>query len=329
MKQRQSNIELLRILAIFCVLIQHGLWYGVDLPTHFSISANPCNELMNIFLRSATIGNVDVFILISGWFGIHFSWRGLSKFVYQVFFLLWLIFFVTLATNRAAIDVSGIKATMSIYDGYWFVMAYLGMYILSPVLNAFAETASKRQFSLLLIAFYAFQCYYCWGWGMVNYFHGYSIVFFCGLYLTSRYVRLYTVKMLEEHPFLIYIISTLVITSIATLGLCCFDSPMRMWRYDNPMAILGAVAILITFNKISFTNKTINWFAKSCFAVYIIHFNPFVFPYFKECMKWVATNFKGLVYPFSIVLYFIFVYIACSLVDGIRRKSWYVIQRKS
>lgn len=328
MKQRQSNIELLRILAIFCVLMGHGCWLGADLPTAASMSSNPLPDFMRILLGSATIGSVDVFVLISGWFGIHPTRRGLGKFVYQVFFLLWFIYIVALVTGNASITMNSIKATMGIYDGYWFVMAYLGMYILSPVLNAFAETASKRQFSLLLIAFYAFQCYYCWGWGMVNYFNGYSIVFFCCLYLTARYVRLYHVKILQNHPWTVYLASTFIIMIVATFGLWYFGSPVRMWRYDNPLVIVGSVCIIVAFNKMNFSSKAINWLAKSSFAVYIVHFNPFVFPYFQRGAAWLSDNYNGLLYILLAFSYFAIVYIACSVVDWIRMVSWAGIQRK-
>lgn len=327
MKQRQSNIELLRIFAILNVLMGHGCWLGADMPTSGDFSSHFFQEAVRVITSSATIGSVDVFVLISGWFGIHASRRGLGKFIYQVLFLLWGIYVVALLAGNTVFDLKGIQTAMGIYNGYWFVMAYLGMYILSPVLNAFAENASKRQFEALLLAFYVFQCYYCWGWSMVNYFEGYSIVFFCGLYLTARYVRLYPVKLLYKRPVSIYALSTLTVSVVAYFGLSRIDSPIRMWRYDNPIVILASVCILIAFTKIKFTSKAVNKLAQSCFAVYIIHFNPLVFPYFQKGVMLIAAMFDDISYTIVVLLYFAFVYLVCSVIDWVRQLSWLMIVR--
>lgn len=232
-----------------------------------------------------------------------------------------------LLTGNSELDIKGIQTAMGIYDGYWFVMAYLGMYILSPVLNAFAENASKRQFEIFLLAFYIFQCYYCWGWSMVNYFEGYSIVFFSGLYLTARYVRLYPVKLLYKRPVSIYVFSTLAVSVVAYFGLSRIGSPIRMWRYDNPIVILSSISILIAFTKIKFTSKAVNKLAQSCFAVYIIHFNPLVFPYFQKGVTLIAAMFDGISYTIVVLLYFVFVYLACSVIDRVRMLSWSIVEK--
>ena len=59
---------------------------------------------------------------------------------------------------------------------YWFVMAYLGLYILSPVLNAFADNAKKKQYIMFLCVLFSYQTYF-------NLFHfdgtfglGYSVL---------------------------------------------------------------------------------------------------------------------------------------------------------
>ena len=87
-KQRLSSIELLRIIAILGVLVDHvGMVAGL-LPTGGDIVTKPLASIANIFSLSLAIGSVDVFVLISGWFGIKATKRGLARFLYQVFFLI-------------------------------------------------------------------------------------------------------------------------------------------------------------------------------------------------------------------------------------------------
>lgn len=327
MKQRQSNIELLRILAIMGVLACHGCWQQLPVISSENIVSHFPHCFIQMFIECGTWGCVDIFVLISGWFGIHPSYRGLGKLIYQVLFLLWGIYIVALLTGNVIFDFRGIQTSMGIYEGYWFVMAYIGMYILSPVLNAFVDSVSEKQFGMLLLTFYIFQCYYSWGWGMVNYFHGYSIVFFCGLYLTARYVRLYPLKIIQKRPFTVYIVGTLIAATLACLGIWAFGSPIRQMRYDNPLIILSSVCILVAFSKNIFTNKVINKLAQSCFAVYIIHFNPIVFPYFRKGAVDLMEKFDGMAYIVVIFVYFCLVFMTCAAMDWVRMISWSAVSR--
>lgn len=183
---RQSNIELLRILAMLFVLIGHANGLVLGLPATEDFQNNPLSSFCRILFTSLAVGGVNIFVLISGWFGIHATKKGAAKFIFQVMFLLWGIYLVSILLGREKLSFEGIKVCMGLTNEYWFVMGYLGLYIFSPLLNSFVKTSSKIGLRNFLIAFYAFQCYYCWITGVVSYFEGYSIVFFCGLYLTGR-----------------------------------------------------------------------------------------------------------------------------------------------
>jgi hypothetical protein len=222
----------------------------------------------------------------------------------------------------ADINIVDIKASMGIYGGYWFVMAYLGMYILSPVLNAFADHASKKQFSLLLFAFYAFQCYYSWFWSMVNYFNGYSIVLFCGLYLTARYFRKYEGSIFQRHPWKLYIGISVLVSLAAGIGIFLTGHPLKMLRYDNPLVIISSVAVVHAFSKLRLQSGVVNRLARACFAVYIIHFNPLIFPYFKQGIVYFQQHYSTMPFLACVVFYLCLVYIACALIDSFREKAW-------
>lgn len=326
--QRQSNIELLRIVSIFFVLIGHAFGVVLGMPDANDIDASLSTSFLRILLGAAALGGVNIFVLISGWFGIHPNKLGLAKLIYQVFFLLWGIYAVALLLDKADLSLSGLKVSLGIYDGYWFVMAYLGLYLLSPVLNAFAENATKRQFQVLLVGFYLFQCYYCWIMGMVNYFNGYSITFFCGLYLTSRYVRLYPIKVLERRAWIIYSIITLFLAVCATIGIRFVGSPLKLLRYDNPLEIVASVCFLLGFLKIKLQSKVVNVLAKSCFAVYIIHFNPFVFPFFRAGVEWIAGRYYSIYFVLVMFAFLVVVYLICSIIDAVRALSWMLFSSK-
>ena len=81
-KDRDSNFELLRILAMFLIVLshlsQHGLWFAPDTAPSF-------NFLLSRF-SLGWLGNL-LFMLISGYFMSHvqFSWKKLFRLWFQVF----------------------------------------------------------------------------------------------------------------------------------------------------------------------------------------------------------------------------------------------------
>ena len=86
MKERLSNIELLRIVAMLFVLIVHSDFVALGTP-----STNDCMEsgiasFTRIFLETLSYVCVNVFVLISGWFGIKPSKKGFCNFIFQCFF---------------------------------------------------------------------------------------------------------------------------------------------------------------------------------------------------------------------------------------------------
>jgi peptidoglycan/LPS O-acetylase OafA/YrhL len=79
-------MELLRIIAMFMVLVLHSNFAAVGEPTCDIINNNPFSQSLSVLTESFAVVAVDVFILISGWFGIHSSVKGFGNFVFIVIF---------------------------------------------------------------------------------------------------------------------------------------------------------------------------------------------------------------------------------------------------
>lgn len=311
---------------MLAVLYGHGVGLVHGLPFSEEIKEQPGISFCRILFYTTFSCGVNIFILISGWFGIHATRQGLVKFIFQFIFLLWGLYIIFILTGKTQLSLEGIKISIGLTDGYWFIMGYLGLYILSPILNAFVENATKKQFKSLLLSFYTFQCFYSWLTNYVNYFSGYSIMLFCGLYLTARYVRRYPIIGLNNNAGKTIICIILLISIIVLMSLKHFGHASHMLRYDSPLIILQSLCILLFFNKLSFQNTIINWLAASCFAVYIIHFNPFVFPYFINVAKIIDNSFMHFSYVFAITLYLISVFILCVLLDQLRIFVWKLLK---
>jgi surface polysaccharide O-acyltransferase-like enzyme len=82
-KVRQSNFELLRIIAMFMVLILHADFQALGAPDKAELIKFPLAATIKVIFEMACIVAVNVFVLISGWFGIRPSVKGISKFIFQ------------------------------------------------------------------------------------------------------------------------------------------------------------------------------------------------------------------------------------------------------
>ena len=115
---------------------------------------------MRIFFEALSIVCVNVFVLISGWFGIRPSLKGVSRFIFQCLFFLIGLYVVTLLIGTSTLSLKGIAGCFAATELNWFIKEYLLLYILSSVLNAFLESSNRKFFRNVLIAYFAFVCTY-------------------------------------------------------------------------------------------------------------------------------------------------------------------------
>lgn len=168
MKQRQSNMELLRIVSIIMVLAVHldGASLGLPAPSG-DISEVSARDWWCLAVECITIIGVNCFTLISGYFGIKASWRGLLKFSATCLFYSLGIYIGLIVTGLLQWSWSDFADSLMIFShtDLWYVPAYLGVYILSPLLNAAAEGLGQKRFAWTLAAFVLFNLYCGWWWG--------------------------------------------------------------------------------------------------------------------------------------------------------------------
>ena len=207
-KVRESSFELMRIIAMIMVLSVHADFLVDGVPTGADITDHPALALTRITWESVCIVCVNIFVMISGWFGIHPTVRGFCHLMFQVVFYLWGIFLVELALGHATVTWHSIKMCLLLERANWFVIAYIGLYLLAPVVNAFIEKASERTLRHVIICFFIFEVTFGWCGSAVFIQSGYSTLSFIGLYLFARYLHLYGERF-SRHGLAIYCVSTL------------------------------------------------------------------------------------------------------------------------
>lgn len=325
--KRSSNFELLRIIAMIFIMFGHSHLRISPMPVMNAIEQHPFYSYLDVMSRCVVTTGVGVFIAISGWFGIKFKLQGLAKYIYLVLFTLWIVYVLAIACNLSEFNLNGVKIAFGFYDGYWFVMGYLGLYLISPILNTFINHSSKKGFQVVLLSYFLFQSYYSWVSGWYDYYGGYSIILFGGIYLTASYLRKYPIDWLQDKALWLLFTTIVVTAIIAYFSLYKLGHAARQIRDDNPLIILMCLLFVLSFSKLKIQSRFINWLAASCFAVYLIHFNPIVYPHFMRLIRLIYLHYDSIVYGAILFFTLLIVYLICTLFDQIRIISWVFILR--
>ena len=172
MEKRNSSVEVLRILAIFIIIISHvsqtiGTIPSADLinPDVFidnrMATTNIDHYLVAMFRQFGMIGN-DLFFIASFWFlseSKKFSVKKVLSFLGDIWLISVLFLIGYLCIGK---DISGKSIIASLlptaYGNNWFLTVYILMYLLHPILNMTLEIVKKRLHLCLCIVLVIMYC---------------------------------------------------------------------------------------------------------------------------------------------------------------------------
>lgn len=319
--RRDSNMELLRIITMSMIVILHLSVFLLDDNSHFWVKE----------IKSLTIVSVNVFIMLSGWYGIKFKWQRFFGLWFQILF--WSIIGLFWGgINNIDISLSHIISCLFLTTGkeYGFFQSYIILYIFSPLINKYVDITPKNDIYKFLAVFFVIQLIWgCLSWGYVYFGNGYSCISFMGIYLFARFARVHEIaKNLSSLQWAIsYLLfsllgSTLAFTLYSRQGTLSFWGQSLAYSYASPFVILSAFSFLKVFSKIELRHSLIiNFISRHSFAVYLLHMNSFMLPFFLNlCKPYISHNIMQFI-PLAIASCFT-VFIISIVLDSIRLVMW-------
>ena len=269
--QRNSSIELYRIIATFAVLVVHfNGWFVGDWPLpDYDISNPTLFRTGQIVIEALSIICVNMFVIISGYFGIKLRLSSIVKLYIYLALIFIPLYFLRYVTTHEFVFADFIEKCFVIsYAGY-FIQCYFMLMILSPVINAFFEKYGKRSIRWV-IAFWVIEFWFACVMDVeeLGYNHGYSVIHFVLMYMIARCVKLFEddIKRIRSWVWVLgYLLSTIVIILSHIIGI------KWCWDYSNPIVIFSSICSFLPFLYMTFYCKLINWIASGTLAVYIIH----------------------------------------------------------
>ena len=312
---RQSNMELLRIVAMFMIVVYHAVTYVLfDHRDENPIYAS---------LQTLLLLGVPLFVLISGYFGIKPSVKGIFKLYVIILFYNFLFYGIRLLCGDVTFSVREFVKLwfpFSFVRRFWFFKVYLMLYIFSPILNRLrVDGGGKYLVALGIITFY-------WGWFVhhpsLN--DGKNVINFAFMYMLGSWLRMHIipidVKKARKHYIIAYAIVAVCVGLLLYFGVGHVDIIKRIvYNYNSPVLILMSVLFFLIFTTFDFMNKSVNWIAASVFAVYMVHENHWFFrSEWYEMIESQYQNSSGILFTVILLLECFFIFAGSILLDKVR-----------
>lgn len=329
--KRESNIELLRIISMIMIILSHYTCHnGVD---SFSLNIG-FNRLL---LEITTLGNIGViiFVLITGYFGIEskkvFRFKKLYLLLTQILSYSLIILILFLIFNGDFVSTKMIiKSIFPIsFEIYGFLSVYIILYIFTPFINKFLYTLNRSEhLILILISLFIFSIL-----GTINTctYYANDLVQFILYYVIGAYLKLYKNNIFSNKKnnliiffgtLLIMITSVIVLDSIGLKFDIFGKTSTYLFRRPKITSIILSVSIFnifVRFDKIN--SNFVNNIASTVLGIYLIHDNPLIrnilWTDILKVQNYVSSKYLFLHMILSVILVFIF----CSLIEFIRKKT--------
>lgn len=325
-RERNIGIDALRVLCMLAVVIYHLLGHGWIMTL---ISEDSWKYELLTALRSGCFFGISCFALISGYVGVQ------SRYRYSALAIQWLkvwvysVLFTWLADVLFPGTVTSSQWDMAFYPAqrqqYWYFSAYVGCFMLAPVIRIAIRNMTFRQASftaagLLLV----FSFLNSWQGGDPYFVNaGKNTLWLVVLYAIGAYFGQF--KPHERIPmallWLLAVCSMLLLAGMKPVGErlgFAIGAP----RNDSPETILAAISMLLLFSRIRITRggKLVSVLGAASFGVYLIHDHPLVRQHMISTYAYLLAGLGTATIVPGVILASMGVYLVCTAVDTLRQK---------
>ena len=331
-KLRQSNFELLRILAILMVVMEHFVRQSGLLES----GAGTYDDI-NAFLGSGARIAVNIFILVGSWFMVDSDFKpgkALKLYLETAFYCIPIT--LLMAMLGTAGDARNIIQGMLPFFGrpVWFATAYISLMILTPFLNKAFLMPSKAQ-SRLVGELFVLVCVASTIPSFSNIDYIADLSWFCVVYLGVGWAKRNGILSRSTTGKWL----ALAAGALIYAGLClAARTPLLSWPanywLDNIRTlpnIACALCIFAFFLKTDMGHmKFVNFFSRSVFAVYIVH----QVPAFREflwktiCRADAISTLPPTLYALSIIGVATAILISVTAIDLVRIRLFAAVEKR-
>ena len=283
-RERTSNFEVLRIIAMMMVILQYiALYGGWPIVINQTFDAAPNTFFIQFIYHFGKIG-VWIFVLITGYFMVNSNSHVLPKFLklYLQVFTTSVIFDVAfILIGEASIDsVEWRRDLLPLISGnWWFASTYLIALPFIPFVNRMLRSLDRRQHLTLIVMLLL-------AWFLIPTFthssmYGSFVIMFMTMYIIGAFIRLYPESFNRKPEFY----ASCTLASIALMAalimlvdlvgpienLRPFESTLAWGSDSSVIVVLVATLTFLTFRQIDVgCIRWVNLVASTTFGIYLI-----------------------------------------------------------
>lgn len=278
---RNSNFEALRILAILMITAYHYVVHGVG------NMIMGCNNVLWVSSLWGKAG-VNIFCLLTGYMLVtkdSVNYKRLINVELQILFYTLLGFGSGLLLGKSVGVGVFLQSFMPVTFGhYWYMTAYVIVFLLSPYFNTLIKTFDKKTFERLLIIFFVVWCIIPFFTLRENNGMFWSqLIWFVVMYFTGAYIRLTEPRFTKQfYIYTLLISNVLLVLSVFVIGWLAdynerFSHYIVYFRWSNsPLIVIMCVAMMRLAAIAKFRSVNwINFLASLVLGVYLFQENIF------------------------------------------------------
>ena len=302
---RESGIELLKVVAVFLIVLSHVIQTLSSSPTYYpskeyvlniTRSTTQWRQLILSMLRySGSIGNT-IFFISSAWFLIGRRKNDKRK-VLQLFLDNWLIAFLILLSFLALTVTLDrrliVKSLFPVISGNnWYIICYMLFLLVYPFLNDFIEHLNRKMlarvssflFILYIVVIFSLRVFNK-KIGATSFFSS-DLIVWIAIYFMLSYMKKYEMKWMDSANInwklvLIGFIGTyglVALTNAVGLKYKGYNNMLLVWNgnTNHPFIIMMILGLFNLVRKLSFKSRLVNYLSGLTLYVYLIHDNVLV-----------------------------------------------------
>lgn len=331
MKNKNYNIELIRIIAMIMILTLHCNLFSAKV-----VWSLDTKNMFFTIMEFISIVAVNLYVLISGFFLINskFSLKKIINLEIIVVFYSVIIYLLLMMNGYINWNIRDFSRMFFpiINSNYWFYTCYVVLYILMPIIKKIyillKESSKEKITIIILVIITSILPSINPVNNQLNLDSGYNYMWFITLVFLGAYIRENEFKI-KTYKLLLMFIMVLIfqliiyynIKKITALSLFGYWHSF-LYSYNNTLVLINSLLLFILINKIrikkNYTKKIIGFFSASTFSVYLIHIHPFMIgPILQnklDISKYLGTFKIFQMYFFVIIALFLI----CIFIDKIR-----------
>lgn len=336
--KRNSNIELLRMICMYVIILHHSVLYGGGIEQPASVNL----IFSNLFYIGGKFG-ANCFMAISAYFLLDSKFkvqRAIS--VWKTTFFYGILFFgLNLVFHFRGVGVRDILETILpvSYKAYWYVTAYVAIILLAPFLNYIIKVITKRQYKFLIVALLLMVTVPATFLPKAKPYYDESHVFlFVLIYFSIGFYKRGYLKNANKIACKLIAIgfAWMVSSSLAIIGVEVFTGKNSIVQYSTfwmsgeslPM-IMAAVGVTIFVLELpAKSNKFINAFSKGTFDIYLIHMNHFIYEWLWTMVFPITVLTTKLLFPVYDVLIAMLIFVVMLVIGNIRCVTFKFVENR-